>query len=418
MKVLVLGGGGREHALAWRIAQDPQVQKVVLHPGNDGTARAGFASLGDIALSSIDMLVAEAHRQMIDLVVVGPEVLLAQGFSDRFRREGFLVVGPGQAGAQLETSKAFAKHFLEDGKIPTAHYETASSPATVREKTGDKYPVVLKLDGLAAGKGVVVAESEADREDFINRVWDRKEFGAGPHTVVVEQFLAGRELSYIGLCDGERFVALSTASDYKRVFDGNLGPNTGGMGAISPSPVANSELEKRIQEKIVTPTLKQLKRRGLDYRGALYFGLMICDGEPYVLEFNTRFGDPETQALMLRLEGNFTDLLCATAKAELTQAPAPQFKPGACVYVVAAAAGYPAEPKLGDAIEGLDAVPAGVQVFFSGVRASGSKLVTHGGRVMGLGATGPDAEACRRQVYTAFEKTGWKTMHYRRDIGA
>ncbi len=417
MKVLVLGSGGREHALAWRIRKDPQVEEVYLHPGNAGTWSCGIPNLGDVSIENLPSLIAHAQELGVSLVVIGPEALLAKGYADAFRKSGFPVSGPGADGAQLETSKAFAKEFLEKGGIPTAAYTTATTPEAVRVAIR-KYPSVLKLDGLAAGKGVVVAQSPADAEDFIRRVWELKEFGNESPVVVVEDFIAGRELSYIGLCDTERFVALSTASDYKRVGDGDQGPNTGGMGAISPSPIETPQLLQRIEAEVVQPTLRELKRRGIDYRGALYFGLMVAaDGTPYVLEFNARFGDPETQALLMRIEGDFTGLLVAAARRELSTAPDPKWTNQTSVYVVAAADGYPATPRLGDTIQGLDRLAAGVQVFFSGVGSGPQGLVTQGGRVLGLGALGKDAQASRSAVYTNFPKVSWPGLHYRRDIG-
>lgn len=417
MKVLVLGSGGREHALAWRLTRDTSVQQVCLHPGNAGTWQVGIPTLGDVPMT-VEAVSASARRQGIDLVVVGPEVLLAQGYADRLRADGFRVVGPGIAGAQLETSKAFAKRFLRAAGIPTADYQEVDSAEGVRAAVGSTYPIVLKLDGLAAGKGVVVAQSSADTEDFIARVWQKGEFGSGPHRVVVEEFLAGRELSYIGLCDGEAFVALSSASDYKRLQDGDRGPNTGGMGAISPSPLASPELEKRIREKVVVPTLAQLRQEGIEYRGALYFGLMISSqGEPFVLEFNARFGDPETQALMLRLQGDFAALLSATAEGRLAEATPPKFSNDCAVYVVAAAAGYPGTPRLGDPIEGLDSISPDANVFFSGVSKTPSGLATQGGRVLGVGALGRNAEDCRDRVYEALKVVRWSGAQFRRDIG-
>lgn len=417
MKVLVLGNGGREHALAWKLSEESKVSEVFLHPGNAGTWAAGFPALPDAPLSNKEALTNTAHRLGIGLVIVGPEVLLADGYADHFRREGFLVVGPGRQGAQLETSKAFAKAFLDSAGIPTAAYHKVDSAQGVREKSA-QLPIVLKLDGLAAGKGVVVATERAHVDSFISRVWEEKEFGPGPHQVVVEEFISGRELSYIGVCDGKRFIPLSSASDYKRLCDANEGPNTGGMGAISPSPVMSAELEVRIQQSVVEPTLKELSRQGIEYRGALYFGLMITDaGEPYVLEFNARFGDPETQALMLRLEEGFLSLLISTATGELSSAALPEWKEGCSIYVVASAAGYPAQPRTGDNIEGMEDLPEGTSLFFSGVGGGSQGLVTQGGRILGVGAVGGNAEECRKKAYEALSHLHWDGIHYRRDIG-
>jgi phosphoribosylamine--glycine ligase len=417
MKVLVLGSGGREHALAWKLSQEKNVSGVFLHPGNAGTWASGLPTLEDVPLSNLPALTTAAQRQGVELIVIGPEVLLSKGYADHFREAGFLVVGPGTQGAQLETSKYFAKKFLEAGGIPTAAYEKVSSPDAVRNHASH-LPKVLKLDGLAAGKGVVVATQNADVENFIQRVWGEQEFGPGPHTIVVESFLPGKELSYIGLCDGHHFIALSSASDYKRIGEGNTGPNTGGMGAISPSPLMTPELEKRIQERIVAPTLKQLQTQGIEYRGALYFGLMISpEGEPFVLEFNARFGDPETQALLLRLGPDLLSLLVATAKGELEKAQAPSWKEACSVYVVASAEGYPAQPRVGDAIEGENSLEANAVLFFSGVSKGSKGLVTQGGRVLGVGAVGADAESCREKAYEGLSRIQWKGKYCRRDIG-
>ncbi len=417
MKLLVLGTGGREHALAWRLSQDSDVSEVFLHPGNPGTLHAGFANLGEVSIDAPGDLVKAARERSVDLVVIGPEVLLAKGYGDLFRKEGFLVVGPGKNGAQLETSKAFAKSFLDSACIPTASYCSVESEIALREKA-KHLPIVLKLDGLAAGKGVVVATEFSHVEDFISRVWKENEFGPGPHKVVVEDFIEGSELSYIGLCDGNRFIPLSSASDYKRLNDGDQGPNTGGMGAISPSPILTQELEARIEQRIVAPTLKELSRKGIEYRGVLYFGLMITKtGDPFVLEFNARFGDPETQALMLRIEDGLAELLQLTAKGLLGQAPVPHWKPGSAVYIVAASEGYPSRPRSGDLIEGIENFPNHATLFFSGVQTITAGLATSGGRVLGVGAIGRDPQDCREKAYSALSTVRWKGIHFRRDIG-
>ncbi len=419
LKALILGSGGREHALAWRLSQDAEVEKVYLHPGNAGTQTMGLATLGDISTSNKEGLAQAARDQGVSLVVIGPENLLDQGYADFFRSKGFLVVGPGADGARLETSKAFAKRFMQDAGIPTASYHVETSAEGIRNRVGGTFPIVLKLDGLAAGKGVVVATCAQEMEDFIHRVWSEGEFGEDPHSIVVESFLAGKELSYIGVCDGERFVALSSASDFKRVGEGNTGPNTGGMGVVSPSPVANAQLEAVIQEQIVTPTLAQLKKLGIDYRGALYFGLMVsADGKPFVLEFNARFGDPETQALMLRLESSFSRLLLATAEKRLASIQPPAFTHRTAIYVVGCALNYPAAPRTGDVIKGLDHLDPYVPLFFSGVAACAEGgLETQGGRVLGVGGLGHDAASARDTAYSTLSRIQWDGMHFRRDIG-
>ncbi len=417
MRVLVLGSGGREHSLAWRLAREQRVQKVYLHPGNPGTWSKGFTTLGEVDSTDFAALTAAATKEAIDLVLVGPEALLSIGIADALRKAGFLVVGPGIEGAKLESSKAFAKQFLSDAGIPTAGYTQAHNENEVRSAV-KTFPVVLKLDGLAAGKGVVVAENSGQVEGFISRVWREREFGGGDQSVVVEEFIEGKELSYIGLCDGAAFVPFSSSSDYKRLLDSDQGPNTGGMGAISPSPILTAELEGKITQRIVEPTLKQMARLKIPYRGALYFGIMVSrEQDPYVLEYNTRFGDPETQALMLRLEGNFLDYLEATAKGELSDCPPPQWNSQVAVYFVAAAVGYPSKPVSGDPITGLDEVANDSPVFFSGVGRTTEGLVTSGGRVLGIGALGKSADASRQKALEQMKKVHWKGMHFRNDIG-
>jgi len=421
MKVLVLGTGGREHAIAWKIRQSPACERVYLHPGNAGTAVAGFPTFDNIAIDDLSALTKHAQDIGIGLVVIGPEALLEKGYADAFRKAGFPVVGPNQAAAQLETSKVFAKEFMRRAKVPTADFFVIDNfqEMLALKETRRSWPVVLKLDGLAAGKGVVIAENTRDIENFADRIWQQNEFGRGQHKVVVEEFIEGKELSYIGLCDGSTFVPLATATDFKRVGDHNTGPNTGGMGSISPSPYFSAELETKIKKDILGPVLNQLAKDGLDYRGALYIGLMIdAQGCPHVVEFNARFGDPETQAVLLRLQTDFIDLLVHTADATLIQSVSPEWTPGVSVYVVAAAEGYPANPRRGDPITGLELVERSTQVFFSGVSGSGDSLMTNGGRVLGLGTTGPDFAVVRDQIYRDLRRVDWQGIHYRKDIGA
>lgn len=416
LNVLVLGKGGREHALAWAIARDIGEDRVFLHPGNAGTTE--FESLGSaVAWDRADALLPAIAERRIGLVVIGPEILLAAGLADALRAEGVPVVGPSQTAAQLETSKAFAKDFMVRAGIPTAHSALAGSRDELIA-LAQPFPVVLKLDGLAAGKGVVIAQTPSDVVEFADRIWTDKEFGESSQRVLVETFLAGRELSYIGLCDGNRFYPLSSSSDYKRIGEGDQGPNTGGMGAISPSPFATLAVEKAIQEKIIAPLLRELNKSRLEYRGALYVGVMVTDaGEPYVLEFNTRFGDPETQALVLRMTGGFTQALWLTSQAKLSQAEI-TWTEDHSVFAVGAAEGYPGHPRTGDRIDGLSHLAEDkVRVFFSGVERSGDGLVTSGGRVLGIGATGNDLADARQKVYEGWRRVNWKGRTVRRDIG-
>ncbi len=420
MKVLVLGTGGREHALAWKIKQSPRCEKVYCHPGNAGTLSVGFSDLGNVSIDNLPSLIETAKELGISLVVVGPEALLVKGYADAFRKAGFPVVGPDQSAARLETSKAFAKEFMRRARMPTADFFVVESFQEMLALKEDRHtwPVVLKLDGLAAGKGVVVATGPRDIEMFADRIWQSKEFGPGDHSIVVEEFIQGVELSFIGLCDGTTFVPMATATDFKRVGDGNTGPNTGGMGAICPSPYETSDLMEKVQTKIVQPVLRQLAEDGLDYRGALYIGLMIdASGNPHVLEFNTRFGDPETQAILLRLKSDLIDLLLHTATGTLQTMNPLQWSPGVSLYVVAAAEGYPAQPRTGDSITGLEMVDRNTQVFFSGVKGSSNGLTTAGGRVLGLGRTALDFPSARNQIYRDLKLIDWQGIHYRKDIG-
>lgn len=417
MKILVLGNGAREHAIAWKLKQSPQCQAIYLHPGNAGTQQFGFKPL-ELSAFSKESVAVECKKLGIDLVVIGPEVLLAEGYADHLRSHGLCVFGPDKAAAQLETSKVFAKEFMRRAEIPTAPFVVVSSMEEFMANVPSQYPVVLKLDGLAAGKGVVIANNKLDATHFAKRVWEEQEFGEGPHRIVVEAFIPGLELSYLGFCDGDRFFAMATATDYKRVFDQDEGPNTGGMGAISPSPYFNDPLAKKIRETIVTRILNQMKRENISYRGVLYIGLMIDrEGNPFVLEFNTRFGDPETQAILPRLESDFVTPLIATATGQLHSCAEPTWSPLHSVYIVGAAEGYPASPKKGDSIHGLDSLPLNTTLFFSGVDSQNGALVTCGGRVLGIGALGKDLKSARSLAYDGIVKVNWRGMHYRKDIG-
>jgi len=419
LNVLVLGTGGREHALAWRLAQNTNASKnqVYLHPGNAGTIQQGLSNLGDVPMNHA-AIAAAAKSKQIELVVIGPEILLNEGYGDFLRKEGFPVVGPGKDGAQLEVSKIFAKEFMVRAGIPTAPFRIFKTETDLTSYVPESWPVVLKFDGLAAGKGVVIAKCRADLSDFARRVYHDQEFGPGDHRVLVEDCLPGKELSYIGLCDGKTFVPLASATDFKRVGDADTGPNTGGMGAVSPSPLANPSLEKKIQERVIAPLLKQLGRESWDYRGALYVGIMISPtGDPYVLEFNARFGDPETQAILMRWEGDVASPLLATANARLEQEPRLQWRNDTAIYVVAAAEGYPGQVTTGDVIEGLADVDEATPIFFSGVKQLGGKLVTNGGRVLGVGAFGADVDSARRLAYASLARVQWRGQHFRKDIG-
>ncbi|MBM4304123.1 MAG: phosphoribosylamine--glycine ligase [Deltaproteobacteria bacterium] len=415
MNILVLGSGGREHALAWKLKKHQH--QVFLHPGNDGTLQENIPNFGEA--TTIEEISLQAQKRNISLVVIGPEALLAQDFATHLRLDGFLVVGPGKEGAQLETSKVFAKQFMAKASLPTAPFKIYSNLNEFNEgiKQGH-YPKVLKLDGLAAGKGVVIAQDLSQALNFGESVWKKNLFGASSHKILEESFISGVELSYLGFCDGKHFVPLSSATDFKRVFDGNNGPNTGGMGAISPSPYFNSELEKKISDQVLTPLLHTMRKEKLDFRGILYIGIMIdSDQNPYVLEFNTRFGDPETQVLMLRIEEDLAPILIATARAELDLAAPLKWSSQTGIYVVGAAPGYPEKPALGSPISGLIPTDPNTQIFFSGVKKKNVHLLTDGGRVLGVGALGKDVHTARQRAYQRLEQISWDGMHYRKDIG-
>ena len=414
-KALVMGSGGREHALAWRLAQDLGKENVFLHPGNGGTAYAGFPAFP--AVKSPPETAEAAERLAIDLVVIGPEVLLAEGYSDHLREKGFLVCGASQFAAQLETSKVFAKEFMSRHAVPTAAFQVARSPEALAAILGEvKYPTVLKLDGLAAGKGVVIPPTRAEALDFSDRVWKQNEFGAGPHAIVVEDCLPGTEISWIGLCDGHRFTPLPSATDYKRAHDGHRGPNTGGMGVVSPSPYETPELVDKITSEVVAPVLLGLEQERIDYRGALYIGIMISpEGKPFVLEFNTRFGDPETQGTLPRIRGNFYELLRQVAKGEAPERI--EIDPRATVYVVATAEGYPGNYRKGMPIADAGRDDAEAWLFFSGVSFADNCLKANGGRVLGACGIASQLGLARNLAYRRLEKVTFDGRFFRKDIG-
>ncbi len=400
--VVVVGSGGREHALAVALGRSAD---VVVTPGNPGIP-------GSVA--------APPEALEADLFVIGPEVPIVDGLADRLRARGALVFGPGADGGRLEGSKAWMKEILVDAGVPTARYGafTASSPAHAFLDTLDGLYVV-KTDGLAAGKGVLVTESIADARAAVDDYLSGAAFGDAGRTVVIEEGLTGPELSVLALCDGRVAVPLAPAQDFKRVGDGDAGPNTGGMGAYSPVPVAGPAVVDAVMGGAVEPTLAALRARGIDYRGVLYAGLMLTPAGPKVLEYNVRFGDPETQVVLPRLRSDLVDLLREAAEGALRSEPV--FDDGAAVAVVCAAEGYPRSPRTGDVIEGLDEARAidGVEVFCAGVGADDrGRLVTAGGRVLAVTGLGDDLAAARSRAYDAVGRLSWPGMHHRRDIAA
>jgi len=417
LNVLILGEGAREHALGWKLREQKECESIFIHPGNAGTLYSGFENFDDT--TDLQALIQKARSQNIQLVVIGPEALLEKGYADAFRKAGFLVVGPNQFSAQLETSKVFAKRFLLDAQIPTAPHFVFESFEALNQFEPQDWPWVLKLDGLAAGKGVVIAHSKEDVLSFSRAIWEHNVFGSGKHRVLVEAFLKGKEISYIGFCDGATFIPLETATDYKKVFDGDKGPNTGGMGAISPSPYFSSELKHSIDCSIIEPLLRQMAARQLDFKGILFIGLMVdSSNKPHVLEFNTRFGDPETQCVLPRLKSSLLSLLLLTAQGKLHESKNPEWDPKTSVYVVSCAEGYPGNPTKGDEIHGLDFSPPQTTLFFSGVADRKGIFVTQGGRVLGVGALGDSGKEAREKAYGALSAIHWRGMHFRKDIGS
>jgi phosphoribosylamine--glycine ligase len=419
MKVLVIGSGGREHALAWKLAQSPRVDEVLVAPGNAGTARETKCRNVDIGATDIDKLLALAQSEGVGLTVVGPEAPLVKGVVDRFRAAGQRIFGPTAAAAQLEGSKAFAKDFLARHGIPTAHYavfeQLAPALAHLREVGA---PIVIKADGLAAGKGVVVAMTLAEAEHALQDMLGGHAFGEAGARVVIEEFLEGEEASFISIVDGATALPMATSQDHKRVGDGDTGPNTGGMGAYSPAPVVTDEVHNRVMREVVEPTVRGMIADGTPFTGFLYAGLMIDgSGAPKVIEFNVRFGDPETQPVMLRLQSDLLELLEAAVDARLAGVGA-HWDPRPSLGVVMAAENYPGTPRSGDAISGLDA-PASPdsKVFHAGTRLEDGQVLTAGGRVLCACALGDSVADAQRKAYAAAAPIRWAGEFHRHDIG-
>jgi len=420
MKVLVIGGGGREHALAWKVAASPRVERVLVAPGNAGTAAEPRCENVPVAADDVEALVALAREQDVGLTIVGPEAPLVAGVVDRFRAAGLRCFGPTRAAAQLEGSKAFTKDFLARHGIPTAAYgvftERAAAAEYIRERGA---PIVVKADGLAAGKGVVVADTEEEALAAVDGMLTGGAFGAAGRRVVVEEMLRGEEASFIVMCDGEHALPLATSQDHKARDDGDQGPNTGGMGAYSPAPVVTPALHDRIMREVIDPTVRGLAADGLPYTGFLYAGLMIGpDGTPKVLEYNCRFGDPETQPILMRLNSDLVDLCEAALDGRLDRIEA-RWDERTALGVVLAAGGYPGAYRTGDAISGLDA-PApepGVKVFHAGTTVRGDDVVTSGGRVLCVTALGDTVGEAQARAYRAVAGIHWQGVYFRRDIG-
>jgi phosphoribosylamine--glycine ligase len=419
MKILVIGGGGREHALVWKLKQSPRVEKIWCAPGNGGIAAEAecvAVDAGDVAA-----LVALGEKIKPDLTIVGPELPLVNGLTDAFRQRNWAIVGPSQQAAQLEGSKIFSKQFLQRHNLPTARmYGAYDSPqdvyATLRSVA---WPVVIKADGLCAGKGVFLAPDYAAAWDFVERVMEKNELGPGGKRILLEETLEGDELSFIILTDGKRYAPLVPTRDHKRVFDGNQGPNTGGMGAYSTDELLPDDLRKTVISKIVEPTLRSLAADGIYYQGFLYIGLMLTKSGPQVLEFNCRLGDPETQAIVARMDFDLAEVLTDVAAGRLDPSKL-RWKSGASACVVLASGGYPGKFEIGKRIDGLTALVnlSGVKILHAGTKLSGDSLLTSGGRVLGVTAAGPSLDAALAAVYAATSRIHFEGMHYRKDIGA
>ncbi|MDX1304194.1 phosphoribosylamine--glycine ligase [Photobacterium sp.] len=419
MKVLIIGNGGREHALAWKAAQSTDVETIFVAPGNAGSALEPKVENVPIGVEDISALVAFAQENHIDLTIVGPEAPLVIGVVDAFRAAGLPIFGPTQAAAQLEGSKAFTKDFLARHQIPTAEYQnfTEIEPALayLREKGA---PIVVKADGLAAGKGVIVAMTLEEAENAVRDMLAGNAFGEAGHRVVIEEFLDGEEASFIVMVDGKNVLPMATSQDHKRVGNGDTGPNTGGMGAYSPAPVVTQAIHDRVMAEVIYPTVRGMEAEGAPYTGFLYAGLMVmADGTPKVIEYNCRFGDPETQPIMLRMQSDLIELCLAAIDGKLDQAES-KWDPRASVGIVLAAGGYPAEYAKGDVISGLPQQEvAGEKVFQAGTTTNDGDIVTNGGRVLCATALGDSVSDAQQRAYALAKKISWNGMFYRNDIG-
>ncbi|MEK6743147.1 MAG: phosphoribosylamine--glycine ligase [Nitrospirota bacterium] len=418
MKVLVVGGGGREHALVWKVAQSPRVKKIYAAPGNAGMAQ--LAECAPIKAEDIAGLLAFARSKSVDLTIVGPEGALSMGIVDEFQKAGLRIFGPARNAAEIEANKAFTKDLMKNYHIPSAEYgtftERAAAEAYVRSKGA---PIVVKAAGLAAGKGVVVAETVEEAVNALDMIMTKKIFGAAGDVVVVEECLKGEEASFMAFTDGKTVVPMASSQDHKRVFDADKGPNTGGMGAYSPAPVVTKQIERQVMDKVMNPTVRAMEKEGRLFKGILYAGLMIHNGEARVLEFNARFGDPETQPVMARLDSDLIDIIEAILDGKLATVPI-KWKTDSAVCVVMASGGYPGNYDKGREIRGLDQASAlkNVMVFHSGTALKNGKIVTDGGRVLGVTGLGPTVAAAIDNAYAGVREISFDGAHYRRDIGA
>ncbi len=418
MKVLIIGSGGREHALAWAVAQDTKVSEVFVAPGNAGTATESKVSNISLDVMDTEGLIAFAQQNAIDLSIVGPEAPLVAGIVDAFEAQGLKIFGPSAGAAQLEGSKAFTKDFLARHQIPTGAYQNFTDVDAALEYVRQQgAPIVIKADGLAAGKGVIVAMSVEAAEDAVRDMLAGNAFGDAGHRVVIEEFLEGEEASFIVMVDGKNVLPMATSQDHKRVGDADTGPNTGGMGAYSPAPVVTPSVHDRIMQEVIMPTVNGMAAEGNHYTGFLYAGLMITpDGAPKVIEYNCRFGDPETQPIMMRLQTSLADLCLAALDKRLNQVSVTWDKRPA-VGVVLAAGGYPGEYRKGDEIELPSTTMADTKIFHAGTALKDGKVVTAGGRVLCATALGQSVSDAQQRAYQAVHQVRWQDMFYRHDIG-
>ena len=415
MRVLVIGSGGREHALAWKIAQSPLVKKVFCAPGNAGTVNV--AENIDIPSDNIDALLQFATVTGIGLTIVGPEQPLVKGLVDSFEESGLRVFGPSQRAAEIEGSKVFCKDLMKKYGIPTARYESFDSPDQVKLFTKEDEPVVVKASGLAAGKGVILCSNAEQARSAVQSIMQEKAFGNAGDQVVVEEFLTGQEVSLLAFTDGKTVLPLDSAQDHKAAFDGDKGPNTGGMGAYSPALVFTEELKQQVIDEIMIPTVRAMAKEGRYYRGILYAGLMLTESGPKVLEFNARFGDPETQPIMMRIKNDIVPIFEACIDGTLAKQSL-QWRQEPTICVVMAAKGYPSSYEKGKEISGLNSDEnRQVVVFHAGTKLENGKVLTNGGRVLGVTALGSDINQAIKNAYSAVEKIKWDGIHYRKDIG-
>ncbi|MDD5042978.1 MAG: phosphoribosylamine--glycine ligase [Candidatus Omnitrophica bacterium] len=418
MRILVIGSGGREHALAWKLSQSPLAEKIFCAPGNGGISR--IAECVDIEADNISGLREFALKEKIDLTVAGPEIPLAMGIADEFAKAGLKIFGPNRKAARLEASKVFSKELMAKYKVPTADFKVFDDPGEAKKyirKAGA--PCVVKADGLAAGKGVIVAKTAEEAEDAVTLIMQERAFGDAGNRIVIEECLAGQEASIMVITDSKQVLALASAQDHKRVFDGDQGSNTGGMGAYSPASIVTAEVLVEVMEKIVCRTIGGLAREGIDYRGVLYAGIMLTAEGPKTLEFNVRFGDPETQVILPRLKSDLAEIMLASAEGDLDRVKNLSWDVRPCVCVVCASGGYPGSYAKGKEIKGIDQAEElkDIVVFHAGTSRSGGKILTSGGRVLGVTGMGDTVEDAVSKTYAAVDKIGFEGMHFRKDIG-